>query len=62
MENLIFCAVGDLSKQQNTDLKAIQQINLTGNLEHVGNITVVFIIEMTKCLLCKREVIKHAAY
>ena len=37
----------DLSKQQalNADLKAIQQISFTGNLEQNGNASIFFIIE-----------------
>ena len=40
----------DLSKQQalDADPKAIQQINLTGNLDVAGNTTIVFIIEEAK--------------
>ena len=39
-----------LSKRQalNADLKAIQQINLTGNLDQVGNTKMFFIIEEAK--------------
>ena len=37
----------DLSKQQalDPDLRAIQQINFTANLDRVGNTTMLFIIE-----------------
>ena len=40
----------DLSKQQapDADLRAIQQINFTGNLDRAGNITIFFIFEETK--------------
>ena len=40
----------DLSKQQalDVDLKAIQQINFTGNLYQNGNTTLPFIIEEAK--------------
>ena len=40
----------DLSKQQALDVdpRAIQQINFTGNLDRVENITKFFIIEETK--------------
>ena len=41
-----------LSKQQalDTDPRAIQQINFTGNFDHDGNSTMFFIIEKTKKL------------
>ena len=40
----------DLSKQQalDADLKAIQQINFTGNLAQDGNTTIFFITEEAK--------------
>ena len=40
----------DLSKQEavDTDPRAIQQINLTGNLDRKGNKTMFFIIEEAK--------------
>ena len=40
----------DLSKQQalDADLRAIQLINFTGNLDRAGNITIFFIFEETK--------------
>ena len=40
----------DSSKQkaQNTDLKAIHQINFTGNLDQAENITILFFIEEAK--------------
>ena len=40
----------DLSKQQklDADQKAIQQINLTGNLDKDGNKTMIFITEKAK--------------
>ena len=40
----------DLSKQQklDADLKAIQQINFTGNLDRVEGATIFFIIEQAK--------------
>ena len=40
----------DLSKQQklDADLKAIQQINFTGNLDRVEGATIFFIIEKAK--------------
>ena len=40
----------DLSKQRvlDADLRAIQQINFTANLDSVGNTTLSFIIEETK--------------
>ena len=40
----------DLSKQQelDADLRAIQQINFTGNLDRVGNTSLIFIIEEAK--------------
>ena len=40
----------DLSKQQalDADLKAIQQINFTANLDQEGNTTMFFIIEEAK--------------
>ena len=40
----------DISKQQalNTDTKAIQQINLTGNLEEDGNRTIFFVNDKAK--------------
>ena len=40
----------DLSKQQalNADLRAIQQINFTENLDNDGNTTIFFIIEEAK--------------
>ena len=40
----------DLSKQQkfDADLRAIQQINFTGNLDQVGNTTVFFSIKEAK--------------
>ena len=40
----------DLSKQQalDTDPRAIQQINVTANLDRAGNITMFFIIEEAK--------------
>ena len=40
----------DLSKQQDLDAdsKAIQQIHFTGNLDHVGNATVLFILVEVK--------------
>ena len=48
-ENYKMIAV-DLSKQQALDVdpRAIQQINFTGNLDRVENITKFFIIEETK--------------
>ena len=44
----------DLSKQQprDTDPKAIQQINFTGNLEQAGNKTTFFILEKAKETIC----------
>ena len=41
-----------LSKQQalDTDPRAIQQINFTGNIDHDGNSTMFFIIEKAKQL------------
>ena len=40
----------DLSKQQalDADLRAIQQINFTANLDRTGNATMFFIIEEAK--------------
>ena len=40
----------DLSKQQALDIdpRAIQQINVTANLDRAGNITMFFIIEEAK--------------
>ena len=40
----------DLSKQQviDADLRAIQQINFTANLDRAGNTTMFFIIEEAK--------------
>ena len=40
----------DLSKQQalDADLKAVQQVNFTGNLDQAGNTTMFFIIEEEK--------------
>ena len=40
----------DLSKQQalDADLKAIQQINFTANLDRAGNIRIYFILEEAK--------------
>ena len=40
----------DLSKQQalDADLKAVQQINFTGNLDCAGNTAIFFIIEEAK--------------
>ena len=40
----------DLSKQQelDADLRAIQQINFTGNLDRAGNTSLIFIIEEAK--------------
>ena len=38
----------DLSKQQKLDLKAIQQINFTKNLDEDGNTQMFFIIEEAK--------------
>ena len=40
----------DLSKQQalDADLKAIQQINFTGNLDRPEGATIIFIIEEVK--------------
>ena len=40
----------DLSKQQalDADLKAIQQINFTGNLDRPEDATIIFIIEEVK--------------
>ena len=40
----------DLSKQQalDADLRAIQQINFTANLDRAGNTTVYFILEEAK--------------
>ena len=42
--------VVDLRKQQalDTDLKAIQQINFTENLDRVGNTRIYFILEKAK--------------
>ena len=41
-----------LSKQQalDTDPRAIQQINFTGNFDHDGNSTMFFVIEKAKQL------------
>ena len=40
----------DLSKQQvlDVDLRAIQQINFTANLDRAGNTTIFFVIEQSK--------------
>ena len=40
----------DLSKQQalDSDLKAIQQINFTGNIDRTGNTTIFFFVEEAK--------------
>ena len=38
----------DLSKQQDADPKAIQQINFSANLDRPGNTTMFFIIKETK--------------
>ena len=40
----------DLSKQQvlDVDLRAIQQINFTANLDRAGNTTIFFVIEQAK--------------
>ena len=40
----------DLRKQQtfDVDTKAISGINFTGNVEHAGNVTMLFIIEEVK--------------
>ena len=38
----------DLSKQQATDPRAIQQINFTANLDRAGNTRVYFILEEAK--------------
>ena len=40
----------DVSKKQalDADLRAIQQINFTGNLDHKGNTTMFFILEEVK--------------
>ena len=43
----------DLTKQQDldTDPRAIQQINFTGNLGHVGNTVISFILEEAKKII-----------
>ena len=48
-ENFKIIAI-DLSKQQSldADLRAIEQINFTTNLNRAGNTTMLFIIEETK--------------
>ena len=48
-ENFKIIAI-DLSKQQSldTDLRAIEQINFTTNLNRAGNTTMLFIIEEAK--------------
>ena len=48
-ENYKMIAI-DLSKQQtlDSDLRAIEQINFTSNLDRAGNRTLFFIIEETK--------------
>ena len=38
----------DLSKQQDADPRAIQQINFTANLDRAGNTRVYFILEEAK--------------
>ena len=48
-ENYKMIAI-DLSKQQalDADPRAIQQFNLTGNLDRAGNTTIILIIEEVK--------------
>ena len=48
-ENYKMIAI-DLSRQQelDADLRAIQQINFTANLDRAGNTTIFFIVEETK--------------